>query len=166
MIVVADSTPLRYLVFIELEHVLPALFGSVHVPPEVLAELQRSRNPVLEPIRRWAKSPPEWLIVKQPTSVDDSLIRRLDRGESEAISLAGEMNAERLLIDEKRGRKVAIELGLKVTGTLAVLEEAAVRELVDIDQAVTKLRATNYRASNTLIESTLENVRRRKLSEE
>jgi len=51
MIVVSDSTPLRYLVFIELEHVLPRLFGTVYAPPEVVAELQRSKNPILEPVR-------------------------------------------------------------------------------------------------------------------
>jgi predicted nucleic acid-binding protein len=166
MIVVSDSTPLRYLVLIELEHVLPRLFGTVYAPPEVVAELQRSKNPILEPVRRWANSPPEWLVVREPTTVDESLAQRLDRGESEAISLAHDLKAEKLLIDEKRGRKVAKEMGIEIAGTLAVLEEAAVRGLIDIDQAVTKLKATNYRATDKLYQSTIENVRVRKLAQE
>ncbi|HMF37502.1 MAG TPA: hypothetical protein VKF17_12725 [Isosphaeraceae bacterium] len=166
MIVVSDSTPLRYLVFIELEHVLPKLFGTVYAPPEVVAELQRSKNPILEPVRRWAKSPPEWLVVREPTTVNESLAQRLDRGESEAISLAHDLKAEKLLIDEKRGRKVAKEMGFEIAGTLAVLEEAAVRGLIEIDQAVTQLKATNYRATDKLYQSTIENVRVRKLAQE
>jgi predicted nucleic acid-binding protein len=166
MIVVSDSTPLRYLVLIELEHVRPRLFGTVYAPPEVVAELQRSKNPILEPVRRGANSPPEWLVVRKPTTVDESLAQRLDRGESEAISLAHDLKAEKLLIDEKRGRKVAKEMGFEIAGTLAVLEEAAVRELIDIDQVVTKLKATNYRATDKLYQSTIENVRVRKLAQE
>ena len=99
------------------------------------------------------------LVVREPTTVDESLAQRLDRGESEAISLAHDLKAEKLLIDEKRGRKVAKEMGFEIAGTLAVLQEAAVRELIDIDQAVTKLKATNYRATDKLYQSTIENVR-------
>ncbi|MGZ3415212.1 MAG: hypothetical protein ACXWNX_17055 [Isosphaeraceae bacterium] len=40
------------------------------------------------------------------------------------------------------------------------------RELIDIDQAVTKLKATNYRATDKLYQSTIENVRVRKLAQE
>ena len=166
MIVVTDTTPLRYLVFIELVHILPRLFGTVYAPPEVVAELRRSKNPSLELVRGWASSPPEWLVVRAPTTMDESLAQRLDRGESEAICLAQELKAEKLLIDEKRGRRVAKEMGFEIAGTLAVLEEAAVRGLVDIDQAVTKLKATNYRATYNLYESIIENVRVRKHAHE
>ncbi|MGB2612647.1 MAG: hypothetical protein ACXVBB_04505 [Isosphaeraceae bacterium] len=82
------------------------------------------------------------------------------------LLLAHDLKAEKLLIDEKRGRKVAKEMGFETAGTLAVLEEAAVRELIDIDQAVTKLKATNYRATDKLYQSTIENVRVRKLAQE
>ena len=57
-------------------------------------------------------------------------------------------------------------MGFEIAGTLAVLEEAAVRELIDIETAVTKLKATNYRATEKLYQSTIENVRVRKLTAE
>jgi predicted nucleic acid-binding protein len=41
MIVVADTTPLRYLVVIECERLLPALYGRVLIPPAVAAELSQ-----------------------------------------------------------------------------------------------------------------------------
>ena len=82
------------------------------------------------------------------------------------MSLAHDLKAEKLLIDEKSGRKVAKEMGFEIAGTLAVLEEATVREFIDIDQAVTKLKATNYRATDKLYQSTIENARVRKLAQE
>ncbi len=48
----------------------------------------------------------------------------LDRGEAEAISLAIELNADWMLLDEREGRKVAKSLGLKVTEILGILLRA------------------------------------------
>lgn len=45
----------------------------------------------------------------------------LDRGEAEAIILAIDLKADRILLDERDGRKVAKSLGLKVTGVLGIL---------------------------------------------
>jgi len=176
MIVVSDTTSLRYLVFLGEDRLLHAIFGTVYVPPEVVAELRRSKSPELEPVRRWAATPPAWLRVEGPKTVDESLRQRLDRGEAEAIALARQLNAERLLLDERRARTVAKEMAeadrkanrpaWQVAGTLAVLEEGAVRNLVDIDEVTDRLRNTNYRAKEVLYQQTIENVRRRKLAQE
>ena len=48
MIVASDTTPLNYLILIDSAHVLPAIFGQVYAPPEVVAELKRSRRQELE----------------------------------------------------------------------------------------------------------------------
>lgn len=66
VIVISDTGPLNYLILIDSIHVLPAIFGTVCAPPEVMAELKRSRRPELEPVRRWANSPPQWLTVQTP----------------------------------------------------------------------------------------------------
>ena len=87
MIVVADTTPLRYLDFIAHEQILEQLFGKVYVTPEVLRiELQSSKTP--EIVRRWAASPPAWVLEQAPTHTDSTLPARLHKGEIEAISLA------------------------------------------------------------------------------
>ncbi|MCT7983462.1 DUF3368 domain-containing protein [Laspinema sp. A4] len=54
----------------------------------------------------------------------------LDPGEAEAIALARELNADRLLIDERKGRAVASRLGIKLTGVLGILIVAKRRELI------------------------------------
>jgi len=61
----------------------------------------------------------------------DSLSDELDIGEAEAIALAVEMQAEQVLIDERRGRLVAARLNLRYTGILGILVEAKSQGLID-----------------------------------
>lgn len=64
MIVVADASPLQYLVLIEHVDVLPSLFGTIGVPPAVLSELSHPVAP--EAVRRWAVNKPDWLLIRVP----------------------------------------------------------------------------------------------------
>jgi len=49
------------------------------------------------------------------------LLKQLDPGEAESKVLSIEMEAEMLLIDEKKGRRIATEYGLKISGLIGVL---------------------------------------------
>jgi predicted nucleic acid-binding protein len=73
-----------------------------------------------------------WLEVKAPG--DEALTQRLreslDAGEAEAIAVALEQQADRLLMDERRGRKIASASGLTVVGLLGVLAEAKNRAFI------------------------------------
>ena len=102
MIVVADSSPLRYLILIEHTHVLPALYGHVIVPPAVIAELTRERTPNL--VRKWVMERPDWLHVQVPTQGIAPGRTDLGEGEREAIRLAVEMSADALLVDDRDAR--------------------------------------------------------------
>src|SRR5262245_39498013 len=121
MIVVADSSPLFALVNVEHVSVLPRLFGAVMVPPEVLAELGEAKRPA--PVRAFAAQPPPWMEVRSPRVLQ--AIPRLHAGEQAAISLASEVGATLLLIDEKDGRSVAAQRHIPITGTVGILERAA-----------------------------------------
>jgi predicted nucleic acid-binding protein len=79
----------------------------------------------------------------------------LDRGESEAITLAKENPNSILLIDEKEGRAVAENLGIKVIGTLGVLELAGIKRIIDFPMSIERLRKTNIFLSEDLIKSAL-----------
>lgn len=105
MIVVADSSPLRYLILIEHVHVLPALFGEVIVPPAVLTELTNERTP--SEVRTWLANRPEWLRVQGPREPLPQLHGEIDEGEREAIALAVEVKADALLTSsiKRRGRR-------------------------------------------------------------
>jgi len=74
-----------------------------------------------------------WIESKEPT--DTPLIRTLrqdiDRGEAEAIALATEREADRVLIDEREARRRARNLGLEVTGALGILLQAAQKGSLD-----------------------------------
>src|SRR6266478_6379354 len=120
MVVVADTSPINYLVLIGQIEILPRLYSRILIPPAVLGELKHQVAP--KPVRDWVANPPTWLEVLAPKS--SFTIAQLDLGESEAIALAMEMHAALLLIDEQAGPQEAARRGLKVAGTLSALDEA------------------------------------------
>lgn len=152
MIVITDTTPLRYLAVLGELEILPRLFGEVLCPVEVLGECCDEAAP--ETLRVWATNPPVWLKVIEAGQVDERLAD-LDRGEAAAITFALGCGADLLLIDERKGRARAAALGLKRTGTLGVLAQAGRRGWVDYRAAAGRLiRETNFRASPAVIEVT------------
>ena len=125
MIVVADTSPLNYLIQIDCDHLLAKLYERIiFVPASVMQELGHAAAPVL--VRAWLTNVPAWIEVCQSVAAPDLELADLDPGEQEAIQLAEEQNADLLLIDERKGRRRARERGLKTTGTLGVLLGALV----------------------------------------
>jgi predicted nucleic acid-binding protein len=148
MIVVSNTSPLNYLALIELAYLLEQLFGRLLIPEAVLEELQARGAP--EAVRRFLESKPGWLEVRPAGNVSTDLLR-LDAGEREAIALAGTVRADLILLDERRARVTARDLGLQVAGTLGVLDQAARRGLVVLDVAIERLAKTNFRVRPGLI---------------
>lgn len=152
MIVITDTTPLRYLAVLGEMEILPRLFGEVLCPAEVLAECRDAAAPAT--LRAWATNPPGWLKVMAAGQADER-VADLDRGEAAAITLALACGADLLLIDERKGRARAAALGLKRAGTLGVLAQAGRRGWLDYRAATGRLiRETNFRASPAVIEVT------------
>jgi predicted nucleic acid-binding protein len=73
-----------------------------------------------------------------PEQSDPSFIK-IDRGERAAILLALSLHADLLLMDDRRGVTAAERSGLRVTGTIGVLDLAAERGLIEFSQAIHKL---------------------------
>ena len=152
MIVVADSSPLVALVNIHQAEILPQLFGSVLIPSEVLAELSNSRHP--EIVRAFAAHPPAWLDIRVPKMVEE--IPGLHLGEQAALSLAAEVKADLLLMDEKEGRKIAAERHLLVSGVIGVLERAAEQGFLNLRESFGRLKGTDFWVSPALLDARLE----------
>jgi predicted nucleic acid-binding protein len=147
-VVVADASPINYLILIDCTDVLRRLYGRVVIPPEVLGELTAEGTPLT--VKSWIRARPGWIEVEsapEGTTIDAIL----DAGEAAAIRLALAEPDCLLLIDESEGRSVASRLGISNTGTLGVLIEAARDGLVELRPALENLQRTNFRVSQSLI---------------
>lgn len=147
MVVVADTSPLRYLIEIGAVDVLPRLYESVFTPPETLRELELAHFPHIA--RAWAARPPSWLKVASPSEI--RFLDRLHTGEASAISLARDCSANLVLIDDRDGTAVARDNGLQTLGTLGILREAGVREYLNFDASIEALVKTRFRCTPALL---------------
>lgn len=151
MKVVSDTSPIHYLVLIGEDRVLPALFGTLLIPAEVIRELAHSRLPGA--VRAWATTVPSWITaVERASSIADP---KLGPGESAAIGMAVVRVADLLLIDERYGTRMARDLGLSTVGTVGILAAAAVKGLVSLRTSFDALRATSFRGPDELMDELL-----------
>lgn len=127
MIVVSDTSPLTALLTVNRSEILPQLFAEVVVPRTVWDELRRSHIEL-----------PEWLKMQDVSDAQETarLAELPDEGEAEAIELAKELHADLLLIDERKGRRVAAEEGVPVIGLLGVVLLAKRRGLISSARAL------------------------------
>ena len=139
--VVSNASPLIALNHIERLALLELLFGDVLVPPAVTAECQS-----IVAFPDWVRERP----LGQP--IGPRLLKlTLGLGESEAISLAIERNAQRVLLDERRARQSARALGLRPLGTLGILLAAKRRgHLSEIRPCLSQLAEHGFRVSPQL----------------
>ena len=151
-LIVADTGPINYLIQIGCLSVLPRLVGTVILPQETARELRSSDAP--PDVRTWADSLPAWVEVDGsthpiPPSTELSLADR------SAIAIASKLQAL-LLMDDRRARKAATDLGVRTIGTLGILEAAAAKNLISLHDALTRLRSTNIYISEALIAQALD----------
>ena len=161
-VVVADATPLHYLILIDAVDVLPRLFERIHVPAEVRDELICEGTPPR--VRSWLQKPPEWLEIAGAAALvsEDALLAGLDLGERAAIVLAESIHADLLLIDDRAGAILAQRRGLSVTGTLGVLDLASRAGMIHLQDVFKHLQNTNFRYPPSLMGALLEEERNRK----
>ena len=152
-LVIADTGPINYLILIGNIDLLPTLFEKVILPSAVQAELTDPDAP--PSVRNWIADPPAWLEVHETPSnqFDQASLEGLDEGETAAIALAISLDADLLLMDDREGIVVARGKGLRVTGTLGVLDLAAQRGLANFAQAANRLRRTTFRIPEELLDS-------------
>ena len=129
----------------------PALFQEVVIPNVVRQELLAIG--AAEKVRKLIENAPHWLKIEKVEKIDKSI--NLGVGEVEAISLAIELSADLILLDDKPARLAAKERNLKLIGTLGVLKLAGENKLIDFEISLKNLRKTNFRISKFLLEALL-----------
>jgi len=161
---VSNTTPLRYLIAIEQQHLLGQLFEKVFVPVAVHDELTDAKTP--EPVRRCVLSLPSWFEVRTVQETHPATFPvALHRGEREAILLAEALRADVLLIDEQIGRTIALSRNLPLSGTLGVLERAdRMGLLTDFPQVLQRLKASGFFVTEALEQQLMERHRTRRAS--
>lgn len=161
MIVISDTSVITNLVAIHHLHLLQQLYDRILIPEAVYRELADIDPPVPGTVEVQTL---DWLEVfaLRDRAIADQLQTQfqLDPGESEAIALALETNADLLLIDERRGRAEATRLGLRITGLLGMLVEAKQRSLIpSVKPSMDALIDTSaFRVSQPLYEQILQMV--------
>lgn len=159
MIVVADAGPLIHLSAIGHLELLHGLSDEVLVPQAVFDEVV-----VVGAGLPGATAVGEatWISVVSPVRrdvVDALLASGLHRGEAEAIAVAVERRADRLLIDERQGRLTAEAMGLPVVGSIGILIAAKVRGDVErIAPLLVALRTSGLWLSDALMARVLNSV--------
>lgn len=152
MIVVADTSPINYLLLINQVDLLPRLFQQIIIPDVVRSEMLAPDAPLA--LQQWITNPPDWLTI-QTVPVIDTTLNTLDPGEQAAITLAQTLPADLLIMDERLGRRIAEERGIAIIGTLGILDDAADQGLVNLAEAIVQLQQTNFRVSRRIIQALL-----------
>jgi uncharacterized protein len=120
MIVVSNTSPISNLAKVGQLTLLQELYDRILIPNAVHNELldERAGEAVITAVQGAT-----WLRIQsvQNQELVGELRSRVNVGEAEAIALAIEVNANRLLIDERLGRRVAVDRGLRITGVLGIL---------------------------------------------
>lgn len=160
-VVLSDASPLIGLAIVDGLTWLPELFGEVWIPPsvhrEVLpglaarGEVEIAAAAKRKAIRVWRKSIPAARVA----------LPDLDEGETDCIriAMANDVGDTLILMDERAGRAVATENGIRVAGTAAVIGLAKKRGLILSAKArFAKLHATDFRISAVVIQAVLRDV--------
>jgi len=137
--IIADSSCLILLDKIQELELLKKLFGKVIITSIIAGEFG---NPL-----------PEWISIKnaEDKNYQNILELSVDKGEASAIALAVEQQDCLLILDDQKARKLAAELKLKYTGTIALLVEAKNKGYISsVRPVIGKIKKTNFRISTEL----------------
>lgn len=157
-IVVADAGPLHYLVLIDAADILASLFDHVLIPFGVRDELIHFGAP--KKVKDWILHPRPWLEIVPVGNVQS--VPGLHKGETEALQLALERKITTILMDDMDGRIAARRLGLFPVFTVAILELAAEKGLIDLPSIISKLRETSFFISQGILDAAIDRDRQRR----
>jgi len=144
--VVSNTGPIIALAHIGQLDLLRQLFGGVRIPSAVRAEIK-------DELSLAALADASWIVIHdlQDSFAAQLLNEELDLGESETIILAGELNADLLLMDERAATRKARIIGLQSIGTLGVLLLAKQRGLISrIKPLLDALKEAGFYMSDVL----------------
>ena len=152
---VADTSPLLFLAKLDRLDLLRQAGADIIAPDAVFREIHRRRD---EASQKLEEARQTWLKAQAVTdwALVDVLLADLDEGEAEVIALAFELGADRILMDDLDGRRLARRIGLTPVGTLGVLLGARQKGIIPSLRAeIDKLLEGGFRAHEDLVAGVL-----------
>ena len=130
MVIISDTSPIANLIQINRLNILHQLFDQILVPPSVHTEILKLEKFGFA-LETYLEG--DWIEIRDPTNKEmvEELRTEIDQGESEAIALAEELNAQLIIIDERLGTQIAREKGLNTIGLLGLLIKAKEKSILD-----------------------------------
>ncbi len=165
MLVVSDTTPIISLRKAGKLNLLKELFGEVFIPRAVYCEI--TCNPATDEKEITAIADNQFLrVIEVENQLAVYLLReqmKLGAGESEAIVLAESIQADLMLIDEKKARRITKEMGISITGTIGLLLCAKnAGYIINIKPILDKMTEQKFHISDRLYNEELELVNENK----
>lgn len=153
MILVADASALIALATCDSQDLLETLFGNVLVPEAVFEEVTALDKPQSARLRSYLHGKVRAVDMQHFIYLDAFA----DAGETQAMLLYKEVTADYLLIDDRRGRKVAKINQIKTVGSLGVLLQAKRAGLIScVAPLIEQIAASPIFMSENLIQTVLE----------
>ena len=151
--VVSNTTPIISLLKLSRLDILKGLYSEISIPYAVFQEIEAGKNKgYYQDLSKidWIK------IIKIQDKQALKYFLDLDAGESEAIILVTELEADLIIIDEKLGRFHAKHADLKVTGTIGILVKAKNKGIIkDLKSLLYELTEKDVWISDNLIDDIL-----------
>jgi predicted nucleic acid-binding protein len=156
MIVISDTSCIKYLIIIDKLFLLKDNFFEIIIPQTVHKEILQLSSPY--DLSEYLHA--NWITVKSISNnkLFNELLKKVDEGESEAIVLSQEAHADLLLIDERKGTEIARSLGIKTIGLLGVLLLSKEKNIIPFVQPVLEELTTHttFRINKTLYTNILQ----------
>jgi predicted nucleic acid-binding protein len=145
-IIISDTSCLIALTKIDKLEILKNLYKEVIITKDVYVE--------------FGGKLPEWILINEVNNKhkQNELEKRLDKGEASSIALALENEKSILIIDEIKGRKIALSLNIDIIGTIGIILLAEKKGLIeDVTAVILRLVNKGFRLSDALIDRIIDN---------
>lgn len=160
MQIVLNSSPLIFLAKLSYLNQFLESSDTFYIPQSVADEIRAKSDPASQTVQALISSGHLQVLVSNLTTLVNSLNQRLGKGESEAIALGIELNADYVLLDDSTARREARRLGLKIRGTLAVIKKLSTDGKISIeslDELYQRLIAIEFRVKQSLFDQIFSN---------
>lgn len=154
-VIVSDASPLIALAKLDSLELLLGCFSKIHIPEAVYVEASYDKR--RDDARKIDNFVKQYVVVHKNKESNEYKIFKnvLDEGESQALSLATELNCS-ILIDERLGRQIAKRHSIPVVGVMGVLLQAKLNgQISAIRPLIEQLLQNDYRLSDKVIDIVL-----------